>query len=249
MKNIFAVILAILTIFTGCSSGDSIIPNSSENSEQNSENSSLNQTPAEPSASVTNGNTVLTTAADARNSQTLYLWEEGNVPAMTEYTVNNGNYFDNPDFRPYVVTFPVPEGTEVKGAVLICAGGAFQYRSDANEGTPVAQELSRRGFASFVVNYRLRPYTQEEGALDLARAVRFVRKNADYVGMVSANDVPDKMKKAGFTVTKSEFVDAPIINELARVRREYWKSVIQPLLPRENTSGSLPMKTGFLTDT
>ncbi len=36
----------------------------------------------------------------------------------------------------------------------------------------------------------------------------------DYVGMVSANDIPDKMKKAGFTVTKSEFVDAPVINEL-----------------------------------
>ncbi len=36
---------------------------------------------------------------------------------------------------------------------------------------------------------------------------------SDYVGIVSANDVPDKLKKAGFSVTKSEFVDAPIINE------------------------------------
>lgn len=36
----------------------------------------------------------------------------------------------------------------------------------------------------------------------------------NYVGIVSANNVSDKMKKAGFTVTKSEFVDAPIINEL-----------------------------------
>ncbi|MDE5993303.1 MAG: flavin reductase family protein [Oscillospiraceae bacterium] len=36
----------------------------------------------------------------------------------------------------------------------------------------------------------------------------------DYVGIVSANDTPDKMEKAGFTVTKSEFVDAPVINEL-----------------------------------
>lgn len=130
-----------------------------------------------------NGNTVLTAAADAHNSQTLYLWEEENVPAVTEYTVNNGNYFDEPDFRPYVVTFPVPEGTEIKGAVLICAGGAFQFRSDYPEGTPVAQELSKLGYQSFVVNYRLRPYTQEEGALDLARAVRFVRKNADVYGI------------------------------------------------------------------
>lgn len=36
----------------------------------------------------------------------------------------------------------------------------------------------------------------------------------DYVGIVSANDTPDKMEKAGFTVTKSEFVNAPVINEL-----------------------------------
>lgn len=45
-----------------------------------------------------------------------------------------------------------------------------------------------RGYQSFVVNYRLRPYTQEEGALDLARAVRFVRKNADVYG-ISENDI------------------------------------------------------------
>lgn len=37
----------------------------------------------------------------------------------------------------------------------------------------------------------------------------------DYVGLVSGNKVPDKLKKAGFTITKSELVDAPIINELA----------------------------------
>lgn len=36
----------------------------------------------------------------------------------------------------------------------------------------------------------------------------------DYVGIVSANDVPDKLERAGFHTTKSEFVDAPIINEL-----------------------------------
>lgn len=37
---------------------------------------------------------------------------------------------------------------------------------------------------------------------------------ADYVGLVSANDVEDKMERAGFHTTKSEFVDAPLIDEL-----------------------------------
>lgn len=37
----------------------------------------------------------------------------------------------------------------------------------------------------------------------------------DYVGIVSANKVPDKFAKAGFTAEHSDLVDAPIIKELA----------------------------------
>ena len=36
---------------------------------------------------------------------------------------------------------------------------------------------------------------------------------ADYFGIVSANNVKDKFAKTGMTYTKSEIVDAPIINE------------------------------------
>ena len=36
----------------------------------------------------------------------------------------------------------------------------------------------------------------------------------DYVGLVSGNQEPNKFAKAGFHATKSEFVDAPLINEL-----------------------------------
>ncbi|MGN1081435.1 MAG: flavodoxin [Acutalibacteraceae bacterium] len=68
--------------------------------------------------------TVLNAVPDPKNQQTLYLWEENNMPAVTQYTQNNGSYADDPDFRPYVVSFPVPDGTKIKGAVLICAGGA-----------------------------------------------------------------------------------------------------------------------------
>jgi acetyl esterase/lipase len=122
-------------------------------------------------------------------SQTeIYLWLDGNMPATTSReSVANSSNPDGPDFRPYMVHFPAKEGVGVKGAVLICAGGAFQFRSDANEGTPVARALSELGYQSFVVNYRLRPYTQQEGALDLARAVRFVRLHSDYYGIQEDN--------------------------------------------------------------
>lgn len=36
----------------------------------------------------------------------------------------------------------------------------------------------------------------------------------DYVGIVSGNKEPDKIKKAGWKVIKSEFVDAPLFEEL-----------------------------------
>lgn len=39
-------------------------------------------------------------------------------------------------------------------------------------------------------------------------------EGCDYVGMVSAARVPDKLARAGFTVTKSERVNAPIIDQL-----------------------------------
>lgn len=39
-------------------------------------------------------------------------------------------------------------------------------------------------------------------------------KACDYVGIVSGNDEPDKLKKAGFSTKKSEFVNAPVILEL-----------------------------------
>lgn len=48
----------------------------------------------------------------------------------------------------------------------------------------------------------------------------------DYVGVVSANKEPDKMTKAGFTTVKSEFVNAPVINELPLVIECNLKQVI-----------------------
>ena len=36
----------------------------------------------------------------------------------------------------------------------------------------------------------------------------------DYVGIVSGNEVPDKVARAGFHTSRSAFVDAPLIDEL-----------------------------------
>lgn len=54
----------------------------------------------------------------------------------------------------------------------------------------------------------------KRGAFTVSMGDREHMLACDYVGLVSANKEPNKMEKAGFTTTKSEFVDAPVINEL-----------------------------------
>ena len=60
--------------------------------------------------------------------------------------------------------------------------------------------------------------TTENILVSKAFTVSMADKNhmmaCDYVGVVSGNKEPDKFKRAGFTDVKSEFVNAPVINEL-----------------------------------
>ena len=53
----------------------------------------------------------------------------------------------------------------------------------------------------------------ESGAFTVSIADSKHVLEADYVGIVSGNDVPDKMEKSGLTTVSSAFVNAPIINE------------------------------------
>lgn len=55
---------------------------------------------------------------------------------------------------------------------------------------------------------------KQSGAFTVSFATAETVVPCDYVGIVSANDVPDKFDKAGFHAVKSEFVNAPIIEEL-----------------------------------
>ncbi len=53
-----------------------------------------------------------------------------------------------------------------------------------------------------------------KGAFTVSPATAEQLVACDYVGLESGNRVPNKMEKAGFTASKSDFVDAPIIHEL-----------------------------------
>ena len=53
------------------------------------------------------------------------------------------------------------------------------------------------------------------GAFTVSMADAAHVAECDYVGIASGNEEPNKMEKAGFHTTRSEFVDAPLIDELA----------------------------------
>lgn len=66
-----------------------------------------------------------------------------------------------------------------------------------------------------VMNYHKTTHNiQSSGAFTVGTADYVHLKDCDYVGTVSGNDVPDKLKKTGFHLRRAEFVNAPLIEEL-----------------------------------
>ena len=63
-------------------------------------------------------------------------------------------------------------------------------------------------------NHKTTQNIKKRGAFTVSFADTAHVVDADYVGLVSANEVEDKLERAGFHTTKSEFVDAPLIDEL-----------------------------------
>lgn len=113
-------------------------------------------------------------AGNAVMAGSVNLWEKGNIPTVTQ-NVNNS---DGPDFIPNMEVFTVDESVSPKGAVIICPGGAFAFRSMQNEGYDIADMLVQMGYQCFIVNYRIQPYTMRESATDLQRAIRYVKAHA-----------------------------------------------------------------------
>lgn len=63
-------------------------------------------------------------------------------------------------------------------------------------------------------DHRTMKNIQETKAFTVAIADVAHMAEADFIGIVSGNNMPDKLEKSGFHVTKSKFVNAPLIEEL-----------------------------------
>ena len=86
--------------------------------------------------------------------------------------------------QPSITVYLPSKETATGAGVIVMPGGGHRYVTIENEGTAVAQWLSERGIAAFVLKYRLAreegsTYTVEQhAAADAQRAIRLVRRHA-----------------------------------------------------------------------
>lgn len=98
------------------------------------------------------------------------------------------------DFLPYLECLPAPL-TEKKprGAVLVCPGGGYTNRA-AHEQHPIAERYRDAGFHAFVLQYRVHPNLHPAPLLDVSRALRLIRHNANRWGLD-----PQRIAVCGFS--------------------------------------------------
>lgn len=97
----------------------------------------------------------------------------------------------------------------------------FIIASYAEDGTPDAMNAAWGGLSEsneismcLSAGHKTVKNILKRGAFTVSMATASCMTACDYVGLVSGNTVSDKMEKAGFHTTPSEFVDAPLIDEL-----------------------------------
>ena len=92
------------------------------------------------------------------------------------------------------------------------------YNSD---GTPNAMNAAWGGISEndeismcISAEHRTTKNALERKAFTVSMATADYVAECDYLGIVSGDEAPDKMARCGFHTEKSEFVDAPLIQEL-----------------------------------
>ena len=107
----------------------------------------------------------------------------------------NGTPYFNPEFEqeePALVPFLLNDG-KAHPCVIVFPGGGYHHRAQ-HEGAPVSEWLNSIGINSFVLEYRLTPYTRPAILGDALRAIRLVRHRAAEFGIM-----PDKIGVLGFS--------------------------------------------------
>ena len=92
-----------------------------------------------------------------------------------------------------LTAYPLPPGAKPTRAVIICPGGGYGS-INTREGAPVAEDLVKRGFAAFVLEYPIAPARYPQQVFELALAVKHIRAHAK-----AYNINPKKITVMGFS--------------------------------------------------
>lgn len=76
----------------------------------------------------------------------------------------------------------LPASNPKKSFVIVCPGGGYQGLALDSEGTEIADFLKRNNIAAGVLKYRT-PNNREGALMDAQRAIRYVRANAEKLGI------------------------------------------------------------------
>ena len=104
-------------------------------------------------------------------------------------------------FRAGLYILPTHQGAP-RGMFIICAGGAFLFKS-SNEAKPVAEYFHARGYNAAILDYTVNPNAEDApshiptriaAGNDALRAIRYVRANAEKL-----NVRPDRIAIGGFS--------------------------------------------------
>ena len=115
------------------------------------------------------------------------LWQNDKIPFFSK-TLNTQNNTNTPYITPFIIN-----DKKKRPAMIIIPGGGYTHRAE-HEGAPIAKWLNDRGINSFVVDYRVAPYSYPVPLIDVKRAVKYVRFHAEKF-MIH----PDKIGIMGFS--------------------------------------------------
>lgn len=109
------------------------------------------------------------------------------IPTLNRIVDLNSN-------TPSLEYFSLDYHKESKPAIIVVAGGAYLGRDKYREGIDIAAYFTRMGFAAFILNYSVSPYTFPTPILDGINAVNFIREKAGYFKIN-----PNKIGMIGFS--------------------------------------------------
>ncbi len=93
-------------------------------------------------------------------------------------------YLNKNDERVYIDTYAPNDRTKLHDAILVIPGGGYSAVCTDREGEPIALDFLARGYAAFVLNYRVGKGDHfPSQLLDAGAAMIYIRNNAERYGI------------------------------------------------------------------